>query len=810
MPDDMMSDTPTPEIGWAGLGFEMPPPLTLPKRATRSMKVKRTEVVESVLQRLKDDLADREEWMQHHLRRYAKYRGWTEQKTWQFEGASNAHLPITMYSCQRMEDTLYSAVMGMLPVMQAQAVRKTDVPKERRATQLLHDQFFRFAKFPQQARSLIHNLVVDGTVHVFLPWVRGAQTLREFSRIPPPPPGQPLQDYLDAFVRETYGDGPLEPAQARMTVQTEQGPVDLEFYEGADGDIEVIEQREVLLDHLGLRVEDLEDIVVPSNAVNPEPPSEANPQGAHHVFRLCAPISLDTVRIRRKTGTYDLLTAEDLKTIEQWQDEAPTSPERQPKEQKDEMEGVDSQSHLGEHGTVHVIEVYDRYDVNGDGLEEDVIFTVIANESYEEGILVRARYLTEIMPPGETGVQRPFEKLTLFEETNRYYGIGLPELVEGSQDIMNTLFNFGVDAGVISNTPFFFYRAAGGLKPEIVRLNPGEGYPLDDPQADVYFPQLPGMQGSWIFNELAMLNQFLEKLTMQSALSFGGVPQGKSSALRTSGNMQSVMGQGDLRIERVLRQLMEGLARVWSKGLVLCQRYLPPMTEYRLLGVPGDHEAFERVDDRSELAGRFAFTWRSTVQNTNPMQKQQVAMSLVQAVLNPVLLQAQITGPEEIYRAARHYIEALEEPNPDQFLKRPLGVSDGPKVTAEEAATMLLLGQVPREVNPMEPLQEHAQKLTRFMQSPEFGVLNREQVQAFSNYYKMVIESLQRQQQQAMLAQAAQRQQMMLGPGAQGQGGPQPGPPNPQAQALSPATPAEAGMGPQGNAPQGMPMGGVA
>lgn len=810
MPDDMMGMM----DGMPGAGpamMDLPLPFTLPKRATRSLKVDKAEVVESVLQRLRDDLEDRSEWMENHLRRYAKYRGWTEQKAWQFEDASNAHLPITMYSCQRMEDTLYSGVMGQPLIMQAAALQSQDVPKERRVTQVVHDQLSRFARFPQIARELIHNLVVDGTVHVMIPWIRGTQTIREFARIPAPPPGSDLLTSLMAYFRETYGEeAEVEQAQHRFTILTPQGVVDVEAYVGSDGDIEIIESREMRFDHVGLKVEDLEDIVVPPTCTNPQPPTEANPGGAHHVFRLCTPLHLDAIKRRKQQGLYDLLTSEDLTVIEQWADQAPTAESRQPKEQKDEIEGVASQAPIGTHQAIHVIEAYDRYDVNGDGFEEDVIFTVLTNEAYEEGRLARARYLTEVVPPGLHGARRPIEKFVLFQETNRYYGISLPELVEGSQDIMNTLFNFGVDAGVISNMPFFFYRAASGLKSEVIKLNPMEGYPLDDPNADIRFPQLPGMQGSWMFNELAMINQFLEKLTMQSALSFGGVPQGKSSALRTSGNMQSVLGQGDMRIDRVLRQLMEGLAQIWDQALALCQRYLPPMTEYRLLGYPNQGETFDRVTDRSEIAGRFRFTWTSTVANTNPMMKQQAATSLMQVVANPLMLQAQLSGPEEIYRAARKFIEALDEPNPDLYLRRPPTGSSGPKLTAAQAISTILGGQPPAEVNPIEPLQQHAQALMTFMQSDEFGLLTPQQVQDFSTYFQMVIAALQQQFQQMQMMQAAQQFQQMMGGGPQnGTGGPTPGPPGPQATSLSPTSPAEAGMAPQGNAPQGMPMGGM-
>jgi len=777
-----------------------PPPFTLPKRSTRSIQVSAEEVVDSVLERIRQDLQDRSEWMEHHLRQYAKYRGWVEPKSWQFRDASHAHLPITMYTCQRIEDALYNAVMSQRPVMQSKANQKQDAQKEHRIDHLLDYEFFQCAGAERILADAIQNLVVDGTVHLMIPWVRSLQTTRLFTRLPAPPDGAELLTYLYQQFVVLYGEQTLVVNRTghRFTVQTPGGQVDLEVYQGVDGDLEVIEQRDLRLDHLGLSVEDLEDIVVPANCTNPQPPSESNPRGAHHVTRLCA-ASLDTIRRRQRQGIYDLLSEADLTVCEGWSDQGMTEETTEAKLQKDEMEGIQSQQGEGVHGSVQVLEVYDRYDVNDDGLEEDVIFWILCDKDFTEGRLARARYLTEIVPPGPHGARRPIEKIDLFPVTNRYYGIGFPELVEGSQDLMNTMFNFGVDAGVLSNMPFFFYRAASGLKSDILKLNPGEGYPVDDPRTDIYFPQLPTAGGSWVFNELSLLNQFLEKLTMQSALAFGGIPQGKSAALRTSGNMASVMNQGDMRSERILRRLMEGLSRVWDQGLALLQQYLPPATEYRILGVPESQERFDRIQDRDEIAGRFHFQWKATILNANPQVKQQAALSLVQILSNPMMLQAQLTGPEELYRAMRRYIETLDEPNPDQFLKRPPGVGTSQKLTAEMAISMILEGRMPEEVNPAEPLQTHAETLTQFLHSDLFGVLTPQQVTLFGAYLKRVMAAVQRMQQQAQLAQVAQQAQSSLGGGMmpQGQPGPPPGPPAPQATSLSLATPAEAGQTPQ-------------
>ena len=772
-----------------------PTVLVLPKRKTRSLQVDAEEVVISVLKRLSQDLSDRSEWMENQLRRYAKYKGWQETKSWQFEDASNANIPIIMYTCQRVEDSLCNAVISQRPIMQAKAMQRVNAPREKRVDHLLDHEFFVQANAERLLSDAIHNFVVDGTVHVMIPWVRGERTVRLFDRAPGPPHGTDLLAYLYGHFITLYGESTTIASRKdhHFVLDSPEGKVEVQVYEGADGDLEIVEQRELRIDHLGLSVEDLEDIVVPSNCTNPQPPTESNPRGAHHVVRLCT-ASLDTIRVRQKQDIYDLLTKDDVDTIATWTDQLGTDETSQPKEQKDDMEGVETQTPLATHGTVRVLEVYDRWDVDGDGLEEDVVFHIVCNGGMSDGRLARARYLTEIIPPGPQGARRPIEKFNLFPDTNRYYCPSMPEQVEGMSDLMNMFFNFGADAGVLSNMPFFFYRAASGLKPEIMKLNPGEGYPLDDPKADVYFPQLPNAQGTWVFNIIAMCNQFLEKLSMQSQLSFGGVPQGKSAALRTTDNMQAVLQQGDVRIERVLRRLFEGLSCVWDQGLALCQRYLPPSTEYRIMGVPTKDEAFDTIEDRKEIAGQFTFQWRATMTNTNPMMQQQTALSLVQILSSPFLLQMGIVGPEEVYRAIRRYVETLEEANSDQYLKRPAGVSSAPKITAEQAISMLLNSRPPSEVNPVEPIDEHAKKLGAFMQSDQFGMLSAQQVAMFGEYLRQVSEKAAMVQQQAQQMALAQQFQQQLG-GGNGQPGAPSGGPSPEATTMSPASPLEAAGG---------------
>ncbi len=780
------------------------PVLILPKRKTRSLSGKnldREEVVADALKRLSLDLDDRAEWMNDYTRRYAKYRGWIEPKTYQFEDAPNAHIPEGMYTCQRVEDSIYNAVMAQQPPLQSEAVQKQDATKEQRIDNLLFHQIFGFANGAKIIGDAVHNYVVDGTVQAFIPWVRGSKTVRLFERLPTPEGGTDLLTYLQQQFTRLYGPTTaiLNRDNHKFLLANSDGTFDVEVYEGVDGDLELVEQRDIRIDHLGLQVEDIEDIVVPSNCENPQPPSESNPRGAHHVFKLCR-ASLDTIRVRKENGIYDLLTKEDLARIEQWADQQTTDDTALPKEQKDEMEGVESQAPLAKHGTVRIVECYDRWDVDGDGLEEDVIFWIVCNGGATEGVLARARYLTEIIPLGPNGPRRPIEKEVLFPIPNRYYGMSLLEMIEGIQDLTDLFFNLAAESGVIANSPWFFYRASSSMKAENIRLQPGMGYPVDDPRGDVHFPTIQSGQGTWFFSMLAMLTQVLDRLTMLSGLSYGSIPTGKSAALRTSENMRNVLQQTDVRSEHVLRRFFEFLSRIWDQGLALCQRYLPPNTEFRLLGVPESHEQFDRVQDRKDIAGRFRFKWRATMLNTNPMLQQQAALQLLQTVATPLMIQAQIVGPAELYHAMRHFIETLQEPNPDQYLKRPPEATMEPKITAEQAISMIMNGKAPTTVNAVEPLEDHARKLGEFLQSDAIALLDEPGKVLFREYVTKVSDSLRRMQMQAQMAQAAQGFQQGLGGGmGQNGGGPQAGAPDMGAlMGMSQASPAEGGEIAQG------------
>src|SRR6185369_14317477 len=190
------------------------------------------------------------------------------------------------------------------------------------------------------------------------------------------------------------------------------------------------------------------------------------------------------------------------------------------------------------------------------------------------------------------------------------------EMIEGLHDLIKQFADQTIDSGTYRSVPFFFYRASSNMRPETIRMWPGEGYPLSDPKNDVYFPTLPQDGSAFGFNLMTMFGQMEERLTNVGDLQLGRVPSGKSSALRTVRGMQAVMGQGDARPERILRRFMMGMTEIYAQMHELNQRFLSPKKEIRISGISKRNEdPYRTIDGVDQIRGRFQFDFTANAMN---------------------------------------------------------------------------------------------------------------------------------------------------------------------------------------------------
>jgi len=756
-------------------------------RRTRSRKSKfdREAIAHRVVEFANKDIRSRDLDRDLRLQRYAKFRGWVEGKDWPWENASDVPFPDMSEKSLRIQDTLHNAVMSQRPPIGSKALSKQDKEKQSAIDHLIDHQFFVDREGETLVGDMADAFVNDGVMTVLIPWVKERREIVDIQEFPPIPDELLPAEYFTQIIKQQFRE-PLLPN--RDGWDWKNGDTKVSFYT-TDGKVEMVtEKKVVIFDGPVPQVYDYDDVCHPPRVANLQIPGPSNKGGSSHCIFIDHP-SIDEIRRLAKSGFYDQITKDELDML------AGLGPgEDSPEEvQRDDIAGVtnveqdvpgrgarnDKDIKSVGHNRLTRYLCFDTFDWNGDGVDEDVIWWVLR----ENKILLKAKALTEMYPSNPP--RRPIAEAQFMPVRGRRTGISLLEQLEGLHDAIKMLLDQTIDAGTASIAPPWFYRAAGGLKPEIIRLSPGEGYPLGDPNRDVNFPKIgdPQAQGMGL-NLATLLEQKEERLAVIGDLQFGRVPPGKSSALRNASSIALLSGQGEARPERILRRFFIGLSQVWRQMHELNQVFLPKGKQYLISTAIGDQDPYQSVDDKNKLSGKYQFTFSANVLNTSKQALQGSLETMLQAYLSPLFIQLGITRPDGAYRLARDFGIALGQ-DPDKYLSEPAPGAKGPFIQAEDAIQTMMDGRIPNG-SPAEGAVQHFQKLQAFIDPnqnllqgefkdpegnpmDEFGlinILNPDALPIFGQYMQDIQKLAEEELQQQQLQEAAQ--QFQSGQGGEG------------------------------------------
>ncbi len=399
-----------------------------------------------------------------------------------------------------------------------------------------------------------------------------------------------------------------------------------------------------------------------------------------------------------------------------------------------------------DHPRYQVLERYARIDVDGSGIASDVILWV-AKESEQ---ILRATYLYRT---NKTGL-RPFFKIDFHKRHGMDVGIGLPELLYTLQREIDAAHNMKIDFGLISSMPFGFFRATSSLSDERMPLEPGVLIPLDNPQTDVFFPQLGNRS---VFNaqeEQALYNQ-IERMTSISDISLGIV--GGQGAARTATGARALLGESNANLDVYLRRMNRG----WKRALVylfhMLQDKVPAGFQFRILGDDGSMY-WEEVKDPKILQGMYDFELEGASANSNKQIQIEQAGQVLQTIANPLFMQMGIVNPLNVYNAIKNAFQVQGVKDFSKFITKPQGLSR--IYTPEELANATLSG-VDIPLDPTQDLQGFLTFFQHIVDHDELlGQFNEEQTVRLA---RKAMEAQQLMQAlKAQQAQVANAQQMSM------------------------------------------------
>lgn len=293
-----------------------------------------------------------------------------------------------------------------------------------------------------------------------------------------------------------------------------------------------------------------------------------------------------------------------------------------------------------------ILEAYVQMDVDGSGINSEVILWVHTTTME----ILRATYLHRV----NKGGKRPFSVIHFFERQESLYGMGLVEVLYPLTTELDAMRNMRIDFGMISTAPFGFYRASSSLNPETLQYSPGTLIPVDNPQTDVYFPNL-GNRTAFGLQEEAAIHDAIEKLTGLSALSYGSM--GEQGATRTATGTRALVAEANSNLNVHLRRLNIG----WRDLLVGLfhdlQQRVEPGFAYRTTGNDGS-TYWEKVNLET-LMKDYDFEIEANSSSSNPMIRLDNAHQILQLTANPMDIQLGVISPTNRYEAVKNYLMAL-------------------------------------------------------------------------------------------------------------------------------------------------------
>src|SRR3990167_293984 len=366
--------------------------------------------------------------------------------------------------------------------------------------------------------------------------------------------------------------------------------------------------------------------------------------------------------------------------------------------------GTDAHGSAARHHKV--IEWYGFYDIDEDGIEENIMVTMLHDSR-------------EILRLVVWDISRPFVIVRFSPLVNSPWGESIADLIGQINEELNTLHNQRVDAVTLNNIPYGFYDPLSGFDPENIQLVPGLMIPTNGPPSNaVHFPVHNAIRPE-MYREEEMLAAYAERLIGAGA----NIKGTENSSTISATEVATIDKRAGIRFKLVFSRIQRGMEKLAKSVLELNQKLMPAEKQIRVMG-PNDSDPLFGTGlshmnfTKSEMQGKFDIKARGQSIVEKDLNRQNQMMTYQIGIMSPLIM----TDPESMFYLTRDTLEALGAKNRELYLKKPqYAVPQNP----EDEQARIAQGE---DMDPVlgENVEYHFKKHAEFINSPNFGLLTPE------------------------------------------------------------------------------------
>lgn len=533
-----------------------------------------------------------------------------EQKSFPWEGSANIHVPVTQELLDALHSRLAKAALGVVPLVlvKGQDIQSTDVEyKIERYYEVLANNI----DLGEAINTAIFLALRDGVGILKVMWERRTRKvrMRVLKPLTDPDSGQPL---IDPATGEPYRDEDVVVQEITEYDNVRVVPVELkDFY------------------------------VIPAHAYG------IDRQYAKGVAQRMW-MFWDELYQRAKSGQYRMDKVEEIRSA--------SVSSRMTQFGQSAGQITDT---VGEQITLvnvtpqfvreyEMFEIVMDYDLDGDGYEEECLFTY--NARFNK--LVRA----EIFPYWHQ--LRPYILFVPWPRPNRIYGFSIPGRLESINREINAIRNQRLDAVSIRLAPpLIISRSAAILGDAAQPWGPGARFEVNSPD-DIQPMTLPDINPS-AFSEEHMLRQYAERIV---GLFDVNTPRGTGSR-RTQAEIAASQTEAMVRFDYMMKQIQRSIVKLFEQIHLLKLQYMPERESFEATSPSGGIERFEIT--RQEMLANIKFVANGDLPIADKQRNRQEAFFLYQALMgNPLVA----SNPMHVYAVTKDLLSAWEKKNIEKLI----------------------------------------------------------------------------------------------------------------------------------------------
>ena len=435
--------------------------------------------------------------------------------------------------------------------------------------------------------------------------------------------------------------------------------------------------------------------------------------------------TLSDIKVKELQGEYREGSFEKAET----EDKKKESKESDIEEKKDHLTGYDSKEglYLNKERTLEY--VFARYDIDGDGVDEDVVVT-----RTEKGTICKMIHLNRISPINN----RPVYKFDCFPKPRQAYSRGVPEFMYQLNEKMDLNENMKQDYMQLSLAPMFAYRSTASIDKQKIKLSPGKGIPVDDVNSDIRILDF-SKNLSHLFQDQGNDWNMADRMNSTSPAAQGQMP-GVVGAQRSTSGLITLLNQMDNEFKPRFQVLAEEFKRMISDCLIDLDTRVDPTLKARVLGPAvekmvdgGTINSVMRISDSLDMSIDVG-----SVVNSEEIKRNDAAQ-IYQLLSTPgVHHQFGVVTPKGIYASLNEVIK-LYNRDPSKYLDKPEFVNK--ELTLWQEIQVCAQGMIP-DMSMQENHEQKAADWQEFLDSGEWqpSVENGQYVANFVDVAKQVIQ----------------------------------------------------------------------